>query len=390
MTKAKKPAKRPAAKKGRAVTLLVGTKKGAWLLKSDTARKAWKLEGPHFFGHIVNHLVLDPRDGKTLLAAVKTGHLGPTVYRSVDGGKNWKEATRPPAFPKVENDPKAPAVTSTFWLTPGHASEPGVWYCGTVPHGIFRSADGGATWDGVAGFNEGLMKEPWAEKYANPTPGGAITHSIRIDPRNPKHMYVALSTAGIFESRDAGAKWAPLNKGVAADFLPDKDPVYGHDPHCLIIHPADPDRLYHQNHCGIYRLDRPSDTWSRIGNAMPKAIKDFGFPIVPHARDAETVWVFPMDGQTVWPRVSPDGKPATYVTRDGGGSWKRQDKGFPRAQGWFTVLRQAFAGDVADPVGLYLGTTGGEIWSSRDEGGSWTRIAEHLPQVTAVEAVTKA
>ena len=391
MARAKKgkPARKATPKKAAAVLLLVGTKKGAWFLRSDPGRKAWKLEGPHFFGHIVNHVVLDPRDGKTLLAAVRTGHLGPTVFRSLDGGKTWKEASRPPAFPKAEGDPKARAVSSTFWLTPGHFSQPDVWFCGTVPHGIFRSTDGGVTWDGVAGFNDGLMMEAWTEKYAAPTPGGAITHSIRIDPRDARHMYVGLSTAGIFESRDAGATWRPLNKGVAADFLPDKDPVYGHDPHCLVIHPANPDRLYHQNHCGLYRLDRPGETWDRIGKAMPEKIRDFGFPIVAHPRDAETVWVFPMDGREVWPRTSIDGKPAVYVTRDGGKGWKRQDKGFPTYQAWFTVLRQALAGDRCDPAGLYVGTTGGDVWASRDEGGSWKRIAQHLPQVNCIEAVTR-
>jgi hypothetical protein len=167
------------------------------------------------------------------------------------------------------------------------------------------------------------------------------------------------------------------------------DPTF-HDPHCVRLCPSDPDRLYQQNHCGIYRLDRPGVGWARIGERMPEQVGDVGFPLVVHPRDADTAWVFPMDGQTVWPRTSPDGMPAAYVTRDGGQSWQRLAKGLPDSQAWWTVKRQAMTADDRDPVGLYLGTTSGELWMSRDEGSEWVCIARHLPEIYAVEVAEPA
>ncbi|MFN3511969.1 MAG: WD40/YVTN/BNR-like repeat-containing protein [Phenylobacterium sp.] len=368
-----------------AVQLLVGTRKGAWIYRSDGSRQAWSVQGPIFLGHIVNHLVLDPRDGKTLLMAAATGHLGPTIFRSVDGGANWVEAERPPAFPKAPEGAPVRAVDHSFWLEPGHEDEPGVWWAGTSPPGLFRSADGGVTWDSVPGFNDHPMYWKWCPEDGG-TPDGALLNQIQIDPRDPAHMYIATSTAGVFESLDQGASWAPLNQGVEANFLPDPYPEYGQDAHYVAIAPAMPDRLWQQNHCGIYRLDRPATRWDRIGTAMPPEIGDIGFTIVPHPREADTAWVFPMDGTEVWPRTSPGGRPATYRTRDAGRSWERQDRGFPAEQGWFTVKRQAFCADAAEPLGLYLGTTGGELWMSDDEGGAWRTIARHLPEIYSVVA----
>ena len=366
------------------VAVLVGTRKGAFILSSDAKRKSWKLAGPHFLGCIVHHLVLDPRDGKTLLAAVRTGHLGPTLYRSTNMGKTWAEAKRPPAFPKVPEGQKGRVLDHTFWLTPGHASQPGAWYAGTSPQGLFRSEDGGDTWTGVAGFNDNPDYAKWVGTEQDLTPDGGKTHSVLVDPRDPAHLYVGLSGGGFFASKDAGASWARLNRGCDRVF-PVADPDEGHDPHCVAFS-ADPDRLYMQNHCGIYRLDRPSETWDRIGKRMPKAVGDIGFPMTVHPRDPETCWVFPMDGSDVWPRVSPGGKPAVYRTADGGRSWTRQDKGLPKEQAWYTVKRQAMCADDAAPVGLYFGTTSGEVWASADEGKSWRCLAAHLPHVYSVES----
>ena len=368
-----------------AIQLLVGTRKGAWIFRSDEGRKTWSVDGPHFLGSIVSHLVLDPRDGKTLLMAASTGHLGPTVFRSSDGGATWTEAARPPAFPKVGDGEPARAVDHSFWVEPGHASEPGVWWAGTSPPGLFVSRDGGASWDSVAGFNDNPMYWQWCPADGG-TPDGALLNQIIIDPRDAAHMYIALSTAGVFESLDQGASWAPLNRNVEASFFPDPYPEYGQDAHYIALAPTNPDRLWQQNHCGIYRLDRPSEDWDRIGNAMPREIGDIGFTIVPHPRDADTAWVFPMDGTDVWPRTSPDGRPAVYRTSDGGASWDRQDAGFPGEQGWFTVKRQAFCADQADPLGLYLGATNGELWMSGDEGQTWSCIARHLPEIYSVVA----
>jgi photosystem II stability/assembly factor-like uncharacterized protein len=322
--------------------------------------------------------------------AARTGHLGPTVFRSTDGGRSWKEAQRPPAFPKADDAAAGPAVERTFWLTPGHPSQPGVWYAGTSPHGLFRSEDGGVSWEPVAGFLDYLQVLKTREGFIGSTPGGPLTHSVLVDPRDRTHLYIGLSTGGFFESLDGGSSWKPLNKGVAAYFLPVKDPEYGHDPHCVALHPAKPDRLYQQNHCGIYRLDRPSEAWKRIGRAMPKEVGDIGFPIVLHPRDPDTVWVFPMDGTTVWPRTSPGGRPAAYRTRDAGRTWQRQDRGLPPKQALFTVMRQAFTADAFDPVGLYFGTTSGEIWMSPDEGITWRALAAHLPYVLSVTAAVPA
>jgi hypothetical protein len=374
-----------------AVALLVATRKGAFILKSDRERRAWRLAGPLFFGHIIHHVVLDPRPNPkgayTLLAAARTGHLGPSVFRSADFGRTWKEAASPPAFPKAPEGQKGRVVDHTFWLSPGHASEPDLWYAGTSPQGLFKSEDGGESWSPVSGFNDHPMYSKWTGGDQDGTPDGPKLHSINVDPRDSRHLYIALSSGGVFESLDKGENWAPLNAGCQADFLPQANPEYGHDPHCMRLHALAPDILYQQNHSGIYRMDRSSGTWERIGERMPKKIGDIGFPIVLHPRDPKSLWVFPMDGTTVWPRTSPEGKPSVYVTRNAGKTWQRQDTGLPRSQGWFTVKRQAMSADAHEPVGVYFGTTGGEIWASRNEGAKWTCLASHLPHVYAVEAV---
>jgi hypothetical protein len=379
--------KQTSAKSGQgSVALLIATKKGAFILKADHKRRDWEIKGPIFLGHIAHHMVLDPRDGRTLLLAAKTGHLGPTVFRSTDFGKNWKEAPAPPAFPKAPEGEKGRVVDHVFWLTPGHLSEPGVWYAGTSPQGLFRSEDGGETWGPVSGFNDHPMRPAWTGGGQDGTPDGPKMHSIQIDPRDPNHLYLGMSSGGVFESTDRGGDWRPLNAGCVADFLPTPDAEFGHDPHCLRLHPQAPDILYQQNHCGIYRMDRSEGRWVRIGEKMPKSVGDIGFPIVLHPREPKTVWVFPMDGTQVWPRTSPGGKPAVYVTHNAGKSWGRLHNGLPKNNAWLTVFRQAMTVDARDPVGIYFGTSCGEIWASTNEGEKWTCLARHLPQIYAVEA----
>jgi photosystem II stability/assembly factor-like uncharacterized protein len=366
--------------------VLVATRKGAWLFRGDASRKSWRADGPHFLGQVINHVVLDPRDGKTVVVAGKTGHLGPTMFRSTDQGRTWKEAKLPPAFAKVPEGEKGRTVDHTFWLTPAHANEPKVWYAGTSPQGIFRSEDGGDTWHPFSTINDDPQYRIWMGTAQDGTPDGPKLHSFIVDPRDPAHFYFAMSGGGVHESRDGGRTWKPLVQGL--EVVQGFDPVniMFHDPHCVRLCPSNPNRLYQQNHCGIYRLDRPSDVWVRIGKTMPKQIGDIGFPIVVHPRDDNTAWVFPMDGQTVWPRVSLGGKPSAYVTKNGGKSWTRLDGGMPGSQAWWTVKRQAMSADTKDPVGLYFGTTSGELWMSRDEGKRWSVIAQHLPEIYAVEA----
>ncbi len=369
-----------------AVSLLVATRKGAFILKGDRDRRSWKTLGPMFFGHTVYHMVLDPRDRRTVVVAARTGHLGPTIFRSQDRGKTWKEASHPPAFPTAGEGEKGRVVDHVFWLTPAHASELGVWYAGTSPQGLFRSEDGGDTWAPIAGFNDHPMYLKWTGGEQDGTPDGPKLHSIIVDPRDPRHLYIGMSSGGVFESVDQGGDWRPLNGGCLADFRPDPYPEYGQDPHCVRQHPRSPNILYQQNHCGIYRLERPASEWVRIGTNMPKKIGDIGFPLVLHPRDPSTLWVFPMDGSSVWPRTSLEGKPAAYVTRNAGKTWQRLDSGLPKSQAWFTVKRQAMTADECEPIGLYFGTTSGELWASRNEGRSWKRITEHLPEIYAVEA----
>jgi photosystem II stability/assembly factor-like uncharacterized protein len=369
----------------RRVVVLVATRKGAWLYHGDAARNTWRADGPHFLGHVISHVLLDPRDGRTLLAAAKTGHLGPTVFRSTDLGRSWKEAAQPPAFAKAPAGEQGRAVDHTFWLTPGHASERDVWYAGTSPQGLFRSDDGGITWKPFSPINDDPQYRKWMGTVQDGTPDGPKLHSIIIDPRDPEPLYFAMSGGGVHESVDGGRTWKTLLKGLeVVEGFDRAEPTF-HDPHCIRICPSNPDRFYQQNHCGIYRLDRPSDEWVRIGKNMPEQVGDIGFPVVVHPRDADTAWVFPMDGTAVWPRTSPEGRPAVYATRDAGKTWRRHDAGLPAKQAWWTVKRQAMTGDALEPVGLYFGTTSGELWMSRDEGRRWACIARQLPEIYAVE-----
>lgn len=370
--------------------LLVATRKGAWLVHGDTRRRSWRLDGPHFLGHVISHLVLDPRDGRTLLAAARTGHLGPTIFRSTDFGRSWKEATQPPAFGPAANGLAGRAVNHTFWLTPGHAGERDTWYAGTSPQGLFRSEDGGVTWTGFASVNDDPQFREWMGTEQDGTPDGPKLHSLIVDPRDPLHLLFGMSGGGVHESRDGGQHWSTLVAGMDVFEGGDPSTPAWHDPHCIRLSPSNPDRLWQQNHCGVYRLDRPATTWQRVGRRLPKRVGDIGFPMVVHPHDADTAWVFPMDGQTVWPRTAIAGKPAAYVTRNGGRAWERLDEGLPAEQAWWTLKRQAMTCDTLPVPALYLGNTAGELWIGRDEGRRWQNIARHLPEIYAVEAALAA
>jgi len=377
----------PRPKRG-AVTLLIGTRKGAFALRSEAERKEWTVSAPWFLGSTVHHIVRDPRVGATTLAAARTVHHGPTIFRSEDKGKTWDEARRPPTFDAPLSGTAARVVNHTFWLTPGHPLEPGVWYAGTSPQGLFKSRDDGKTWKPVNGLNQHPELERWTGDEQDGPPDGPQLHSILVDPRDPRHLYVGLSQGGVFESADGGGSWGPLNRGCAADFLPsgprDPEREFGHDPHCVTLAPSNPDRLWQQNRCGVYLMDREVGTWARVGANLPADIGDIGFPIVVSPFDPDMAWVFPMDGSDDWPRTAPGGSPAVWRTSDCGASWERQDRGLPKDNAWWTVKRQCLTQDRHDPLGLYLGTTSGEIWGSINGGRSWKCLARHLPHVYSV------
>jgi len=385
---------------------IIGTRKGAWpLRRTGKGDGDWTAGEPWFFGCQVHHVVQDPRaNASTLLAAVKTGHLGPTIYRSTDAGRTWKEAERPPRFKTPEEYAGSPlaaddarvkgrTIDHVFFLAPGHASTPHRWYAGTSGIGLFRSDDDGVTWNAVDGFNDMPALREWAWNLSEQTPDGAKCHSVQVHPKNAKQIVLGLSGGGCCVSMDEGATWTPVNSGIAMDFLPPKEDgseyEFGHDIHDLVVHPANPDRWYHQNHCGMYRLDwkhgAEKQRWTRIGNAMPKDVGDIGFPMTCHPRDPDMCWVVPMDGGTVWPRTSVGGKPAVFRTRNGGDSWERLDAGLP-ARAWYTVYRQAMAHDGRDPLGLAFGTTSGEVFFSPDLGERWRPIAGHMPKIQNVTA----
>lgn len=375
--------------------VLVGTRKGAWILRSNATRSRWTLQGPLHLGSTVYHFVADPRNPEHFLIALRNSRQGHSIFHSHDLGKSWTPANSVPAFIGVDpvSGQASRSVNHVFWLSPGHSSQPGVWYAGCSPQGLFRSDDDGYQWQEVTGLNHHPEFLQWCGGADDNGANGPTLHSIIVDNINPAHLLIGMSSGGIFESWDEGATWSPLNQGVAIDFFPPptdgNEYLYGHDPHCVVMHPLENTRLYQQNHSGIYRLDRHlSDRWLRIGTNMPAEIGDNGFPMVVHPRHIDTAWVFPMDGSAAWSRTSPEGRPAVYQTRDAGSSWERQDSGFPEKQAWWTVLRQAMCSDRNDPVGLYLGTTNGEVWASFDEGGHWRGLTMNLPQVCSLSAVT--
>lgn len=380
-------------------TYLIGTKKGGFALRPNGDASTYKVEGPFKLGSPVHDFRVDPRDGRTLLmtAGGSATHLGPTIMRSVDGGASWTETSEPPKFDPVANEGDEPwsdgttrglAVKSNFWLQPGHASEPGVWYCGTVPQGLFRSEDHGDTWTGVNGFNHHPKVGEWTFK-ATEVPDGPFMHSILVDPRDADHLFLSMSVGGTFESHDKGATWTPRNENVFVAFSPESYPEFGQDPHQMIQHPADPDVYYQQNHCGFYVLDRrgkpDNHRWERVGDNLPEEIGDIGFGVAPHPTEADTAWNFPMDGTDVWPRTSPGAKPACYRTDDAGQTWRRQDNGLPAEHAYWTVRRQCFSpcGDARE-AGVVFGTTNGQVWRGLDGGERFVKLADHLPLIQSV------
>jgi photosystem II stability/assembly factor-like uncharacterized protein len=358
--------------KTKRVQVLVGTRKGAFVFTSDQRRRSWKVDGPHFAGQSVYHFVCDGRgDGPLLFAAVNNAWFGSDVHRSHDGGRTWK-----PTRGGLRFEEDSGLSTKFIWhIRPGRSEEPGVVYAGVDPAGLFKSEDGGESWAEVKGLNRHATRSRWT-----PGAGGLIVHTILLDPANKQRMYVAISAAGVFRSDDGGASWQPRNKNTRADFLPDKFPDLGQCVHKLVMAPGKPERLYQQNHCGVYRTEDAADNWKDIAKGLPSR---FGFPIAVHPHDPDTIWVIPMVGAEM--RACPGGEMAAYRSTDAGRHWSKQGRGLPSHDAYLLVLREAFSTDECDPAGLYFGTETGELFCTSNEGSQWRLLANFLPPILSVE-----
>jgi len=333
--------------------IVIGTKKGLFLIRDG------ELAGPELAGWSIFHAIRDPRDG-VLYTASNSFIYGATVHRSADGGKTWERA-EPIELSGLE-------LGELWHVEPGHASEPETLFLGGAPGTLFRSDDASRNWRPVTGLVQHETRDRWMPGF-----GGMCCHSIQVDPSTSNRLYAAISAAGSFRSDDAGESWKPVNQGVAADFAPDPYPEVGQCVHKLLLHPARPERLWQQNHCGVYRSDDAGETWERLdGNGLPSA---FGFPIALDPADPDIAYVIPEDEN----RLTADGRLGVYRTGDGGASWELLAEGLPDPA-WSVVLREGMAWDERRPV---LGTQGGAVWALED--GRWSELARDLPPILAVE-----
>jgi len=356
------------------VLVLVGTMKGAFLLRSDKARKKWKVDGPHFRGEAVYALLHDTRNGRSrTFAATNSPHWGATLRTSDDYGRTWSAAERQSVrFPADSGR----ALAQIWQIAPGRAAEPDVVYCGVEPAALFESRDGGESWEP----NKGLLTHEHQPQW-QPGGGGLCLHTIIPDPEEKRRMLIAISAAGVYRSDDAGRTWRARNVGVRAEFLPDKYPEFGQCVHKVVHHPTRPERLFLQNHWGLYRSDDWGDSWQDIANGVPS---DFGFAMQMHPHDPDTVYIVPLESDQF--RCTPEAKLRVYRTTDAGASWKALGEGLPQSGAYETVLRDALTADSFDPAGVYFGTRSGKLFGSRDEGATWEEIADGLPPVVCVKA----
>ena len=350
------------------VTLLVGTKKGAFVVESDADRRSWTVSEPACEGWPIQDISVDAATG-TWYAGAGSPWFGPTVFRSDDRGATWTQSSEGLTY--GDGGPKIIAVWN---VTAAH----GVVYAGVGPAGLFRSDDGGRTWSHVEGLTNHPSRPTW-----QPGAGGLILHTIVPHPTDPARMWIAISAVGTFETRDGGATWEPRNKGVRADFIPGPPPETGQCVHKLVMAAGNPEHLYQQNHCGQYRSLDGGRTWEEITAGLPS---EFGFVIAAHPRDPLTVWTIPLTPPDQG-RYMPGGSAAVWRTHDGGDHWTRGDAGLPQANAYQGVLREAMARDDNDPVGVYFGTSTGELYGSADGGVNWTPIVTTLPPIWSVEAI---
>lgn len=352
------------------IHLLLGTKKGAFILESDADRRDWSLRGPFCDTWPMNHVVADPTDG-TIYGGGGDAWFGPAVWKSRDLGESWTHSSAGLAYQEGE-DP----IKSVWSL----AYRKGALFAGVEPAGLFRSDDGGEAWRHLQGLRDHPSRPDWQ-------PGGAglILHSLVTHPEDKQRLWVGISAAGVFASEDGGATFEPRNQGTRCDFLSEdmRYPEVGQCVHSLVMAPGRHDRLYQQNHCGMYRSDDAGRSWQSIEAGLPSS---FGFPAAVHPRDPETLYLLPLNGD-IEGRYVPDAKAAVWRTRDGGATWQDFREGLPQKNAFLGVLRQAMTTDRFDPAGVYFGTSSGTLYASADEGETWRCIAEHLPSISSVETL---
>lgn len=353
--------------------LLVGTTKGAFILRSTHRRERWEVGGPYFHGHNVYAMAYDGREGRHRIWASTQSYWGTLLRSSDDFGKSWTNPRQAPIrFPA-----DAGVSLKNIWqITLGRPEDPDEMYCGVEPAALFVSRDAGETWSLVRGLFDHPHRPRWM-----PGNGGLALHTVVLDPADRQRMYVAISSGGVYRTDDGGLTWAAKNHGVRALFLPDKYPEFGQCVHKIAMHPDRPERIFLQNHWGLYRTENGGETWTDIANGVPS---DFGFAMLVHPRNPDCVYIVPVESDEF--RCTCDGRFRVYRTRNAGASWEPLMRGLPQKRAYETVLRDALAADSCDPLGLYIGTRSGQLFGSRDEGKTWQRILEGLPAIVSLRA----
>ena len=366
------------------VRILVGTKKGAFLLSSDGRRKRWKLDGPHFAGWEIFHMTGSPTDPDRLYTSQSSSWFGQLIQRSNNGGKDWEAVGNEFVYDGVPGTHQwydgtpHPWEFKRVWHLEPSLTDPDTVYAGVEDAALFRSGDGGKSWQELSGLRGHGSGPHW-----QPGAGGLCLHTILVDPGNPNRIFAAISAAGAFRSEDAGRTWKAINRGLRSEFIPDPEAEVGHCVHRIAMHPSRPDTLYMQKHWDVMRSDDAGDSWHEVSGNLPS---DFGFPICVHAHEPETIYVVPIKSDSE--HFPPDGKLRVYRSRAGGNEWEELSKGLPERDCFVNVLRDSMAVDSLDPCGIYFGATGGQVYASADSGDSWEPIAEHLPPVLSVEVQT--
>jgi hypothetical protein len=356
------------------VLLLVGTMKGAFLLSSNADRAEWKIDGPHFPGEAVYALAFDERGGRRrTLAATRSFHWGSTIRTSDDFWATWSGPERQAVrFPEASGL----ALVQVWQISPGPARDPDLLWAGVEPSALFESRDGGESWNAVDGLLNHEHRPRWT-----PGGGGMCLHTIVSDPDNRDRMGVAMSTGGFYRTEDGGKSWRARNVGVRAEFLPNKYPEFGQCVHKVVHHPSKPERLFLQNHWGLYRSDDWGDNWTDVANGVPS---DFGFAMQMHPHDPDTVYIVPLKSDGF--RCTPDAKMRVYRTSNAGASWEPLTNGLPQEDAYETVVRDALSADSHASAGIYFGTRSGKVYASSNSGESWSAIANALPPVVCVKA----